>query len=263
MKLLLIFPALGLFWPTTPPATAITPAPLAVQDTATQVYERLTAEVDAAYKEWRETLTELRKAASESGEEVPAEAWVRPYGPFIPKFLAAADTYAGTEDAVPFLTWVVQNGFGVDDEQAKDTFRKLVDVHVASPQLEPLGSFFGQLGYYFDEKEAASLVATIEKGTPSDTLRAWAVYSRCSATLEKADIESDEFLKAKGEVLAALEKASDKRLASEAKGQIDVRETFSIGMVAPDIAGIDLDGTKFALSDYKGKVLFVDFWGDW
>ncbi len=263
MKLLLIIPALGLFWPAAPPATATTPAPLAVQDTATQVYERLTAEAEAANTAWRKELSELRKAAQETGEEVPAEAWVRPYGPLIPKFLAAADTYAGTEDAVPFLTWVVQNGFGVDDEQAKETFRKLVDVHVESPQLESLGGFLGQLGYHFKEKEAASLVATIEKETSSDTLRAWAVYTRCSTTLEKAAIDSDEFLKAKGEVLAALEKTKDRRLTSEAKGQIDVRETFSIGMAAPDITGIDLDGTKFALSDYKGKVLFVDFWGDW
>jgi cytochrome oxidase Cu insertion factor (SCO1/SenC/PrrC family) len=36
-----------------------------------------------------------------------------------------------------------------------------------------------------------------------------------------------------------------------------------IGQVAPDIEGEDLDGTKFKLSDYRGKVVVVDFWGDW
>ena len=30
-----------------------------------------------------------------------------------------------------------------------------------------------------------------------------------------------------------------------------------------DIAGVDLDGVAFKLSDYKGKVIFLDFWGDW
>jgi len=35
------------------------------------------------------------------------------------------------------------------------------------------------------------------------------------------------------------------------------------GDVAPDIEGIDLDGTPFKLSDYKDKVIFLDFWGDW
>ena len=35
------------------------------------------------------------------------------------------------------------------------------------------------------------------------------------------------------------------------------------GDVAPDIVGVDLDGVEFKLSDYKGKVIFLDFWGDW
>lgn len=36
-----------------------------------------------------------------------------------------------------------------------------------------------------------------------------------------------------------------------------------IGAVAPEIEGEDIDGVKFKLSDYRGKVLVVDFWGDW
>ena len=32
---------------------------------------------------------------------------------------------------------------------------------------------------------------------------------------------------------------------------------------APDINGQDVDGRKFKLSDYRGKVVLIDFWGDW
>jgi hypothetical protein len=32
---------------------------------------------------------------------------------------------------------------------------------------------------------------------------------------------------------------------------------------APEIAGEDLDGVPFRLSDYRGKVVVLDFWGDW
>jgi AhpC/TSA family len=35
------------------------------------------------------------------------------------------------------------------------------------------------------------------------------------------------------------------------------------GKPAPDIAGEDIDGKKFKLSDYRGKVVLLDFWGDW
>lgn len=31
----------------------------------------------------------------------------------------------------------------------------------------------------------------------------------------------------------------------------------------PEITGKDVDGVEFALSDYEGKVLMIDFWGDW
>jgi hypothetical protein len=35
------------------------------------------------------------------------------------------------------------------------------------------------------------------------------------------------------------------------------------GKPAPDIAGTDIDGKQFRLSDYRGKVVLLDFWGDW
>ncbi|HTF91011.1 MAG TPA: hypothetical protein VK843_21530 [Planctomycetota bacterium] len=38
---------------------------------------------------------------------------------------------------------------------------------------------------------------------------------------------------------------------------------LQIGMVAPDFESIDENGTKFKLSDYRGKVLVIDFWGNW
>jgi cytochrome oxidase Cu insertion factor (SCO1/SenC/PrrC family) len=36
--------------------------------------------------------------------------------------------------------------------------------------------------------------------------------------------------------------------------------TPKVGSVAPEIQGIDADGVAFKLSDYRGKVVLVDFW---
>lgn len=36
-----------------------------------------------------------------------------------------------------------------------------------------------------------------------------------------------------------------------------------VGQTAAEIEGVDLDGVPFKLSDYRGKVVFLDFWGDW
>lgn len=38
---------------------------------------------------------------------------------------------------------------------------------------------------------------------------------------------------------------------------------IQIGKVPPDIVGKDMDGTPFQLSDYRGKVVVLDFWGFW
>jgi hypothetical protein len=38
---------------------------------------------------------------------------------------------------------------------------------------------------------------------------------------------------------------------------------LAIGKVAPEIEGEDVNGKSFKLSDYRGKVVVLDFWGDW
>ncbi|HMC67040.1 MAG TPA: TlpA disulfide reductase family protein [Gemmataceae bacterium] len=35
------------------------------------------------------------------------------------------------------------------------------------------------------------------------------------------------------------------------------------GDTAPDIEGVDIDGKPLKLSDYRGKVVLLDFWADW
>ena len=36
-----------------------------------------------------------------------------------------------------------------------------------------------------------------------------------------------------------------------------------VGKPAPPTRGTDADGVAFQLSDYRGKVVMLDFWGDW
>lgn len=51
-------------------------------------------------------------------------------------------------------------------------------------------------------------------------------------------------------------------------GKIAAQDLFearnlAIGKVAPEVAGADLEGVDFKLSDYRGKVVVLDFWGYW
>jgi cytochrome oxidase Cu insertion factor (SCO1/SenC/PrrC family) len=49
--------------------------------------------------------------------------------------------------------------------------------------------------------------------------------------------------------------------ASVAKGNAAVGT--EVGNLATEIEGEDIDGQRFKLSDYRGKVVVLDFWGNW
>jgi hypothetical protein len=52
-------------------------------------------------------------------------------------------------------------------------------------------------------------------------------------------------------------------LADAAKADLFEIRNLVIGKKAPEIEGEDIDGKKFKLSDYRGKVVVLDFWGNW
>ena len=47
-------------------------------------------------------------------------------------------------------------------------------------------------------------------------------------------------------------------------GRKEYREkNLAVGMAVPDFTAKDIEGAEFKLSDYKGKVVLLDFWGFW
>jgi hypothetical protein len=38
---------------------------------------------------------------------------------------------------------------------------------------------------------------------------------------------------------------------------------LAVGRTAPEIIGKDLDGKPMKLSAFRGKIVMLDFWGDW
>ena len=53
------------------------------------------------------------------------------------------------------------------------------------------------------------------------------------------------------------------KLADVAKDQLFILKHLSVGQPAPEIDGKDFDGKAFKLSEYKGRVVMLDFWGHW
>jgi hypothetical protein len=53
------------------------------------------------------------------------------------------------------------------------------------------------------------------------------------------------------------------KLGELAKASLHELRDLAIGKVAPEIEGQDVEGVGFKLSDYRGKVVLLDFWGNW
>lgn len=110
--------------------------------------------------------------------------------------------------------------------------------------------------------------------TSEDELESWKGYLGAErvAALKSLDVAATE-----RELEALLERAS-KEFGDVVLNKGSKRETtvgrraatelfeirnLAVGKPAPEIEGVDLDGVAFKLSDYRGKVVLLDFWGNW
>jgi hypothetical protein len=89
-------------------------------------------------------------------------------------------------------------------------------------------------------------------------------YAKHLAALELDEIDKERETLYK----LILKSYSEIKLGSDTLGDLAKRELFeirylSVGKTPPEIEGEDIDGVKFKLSDYRGKVVLLDFWGHW
>jgi thiol-disulfide isomerase/thioredoxin/tetratricopeptide (TPR) repeat protein len=79
-----------------------------------------------------------------------------------------------------------------------------------------------------------------------------------AALLEEADQLYEQLQTRYGDI-----KIGTRTLAEAARAELNELRNLRIGKVAPEIEGEDLDGKPMKLSDYRGKVVVLDFWAHW
>jgi hypothetical protein len=80
------------------------------------------------------------------------------------------------------------------------------------------------------------------------------------ASLQLVLKESEELLRRAADKFCDVKLASGGTVGDKANSELDDVLHLTVGKFAPDIEGEDQDGKKFKLSDYRGKVVLLDFW---
>jgi hypothetical protein len=115
-----------------------------------------------------------------------------------------------------------------------------------------------------DPAWAEKHLRTLYAKNPNDDIRRQAKFSLATVLKNKDVASQPEAEKLLQSVIEELGKNADKSpLVKQAQSELDDMKVRGLGRPAPEIAGSDLDGKAFKLSDYKGKVVLLDFWGFW
>jgi peroxiredoxin len=212
-------------------------------------------------------------------------------------FLKLAREYPGDPAALDALHWVVTHTLGTPD--AGEAMDLLAQDHITSPQIGPICcELDGYYGAGF--KPLEQLLRAALRDNPHRDVQGvvtFALARRLKRDRENAICERLHFeCESKGRIFEAVPKPrltalelDGMRAESEALYQRVIEQfgdvkprseavlpymdvdcplgdaarielPLSIGRIAPEIEGEDLDGKHFKLSDYRGKVVVLNFW---
>jgi hypothetical protein len=217
---------------------------------------------------------------------------------FVDKFMGLAKENPKTPIAAKALVWVAMNGRGTP--ASAEAAKQLLEDH---PDSQEIGTVVQMLGMGMPDPNNEALLQKVIETSPHDEVKAKATFSMANLLKQMIDfkgrMDSDpqvaeamsrslpkpslEYLQAIGTEANPLDKLNgrieelyqkivdnypdvklgNRTLGKVAEGALFEMRYLSIGKIAPDIEGKDFDEVAFKLSDYRGKIVVLDFWGDW
>lgn len=88
-------------------------------------------------------------------------------------------------------------------------------------------------------------------------------YQKKDKAAPKLAAEAEAFLKQTAEKYSDVVVNGRIKLADQIQDALFMLQNLAVGKKALEIEAEDIDGKVFKLSDYRGKVVVLDFWGHW
>ena len=197
-------------------------------------------------KDYRKALKKGRKAATEYLREVGQPD-------------RAAYSAEMKEVAAYSMAWLAANGGGAESRNA---LAYLFENHISSPAMEMVVT---RASVGVKASVAQERFRKLLKANKSKTVKGLATFMLAESLAGDPPEDTTEIEELYQTVIDDYADVENRgtSIADSAKSSLYEIQYLTIGKVAPDIEGEDLDGVKFKLSDYRGKVVLLDFWGNW
>ena len=239
---------------------SLIPAALPAQGPLTpdrvDTYERVLDEYKKAGLDWRRAKRQAKKDGTLDAFDQP-----HPVETFFARFAVLAE--AGDPDA---LLWT---GLNVEDlgrtagevaELKRSVFARLIEEFPGETAVKSLVDRLEAQDEWLTDAEIIGFLSAAYERTPLEAAKASAAY-RLGRRFE---VQGDEAGLAQAQTWyeTVVAKYASSREARKAEGRLNGLKT-AVGRMAPDFDAVDVDGNAFKLSDYRGKVTVIDFWGFW
>ena len=245
-------------------------------------------EVDAAEKAFRDAWAKLPDIHQEDPEvEKLFQAFRKKQVAGFETALEIAKANPKSDAGFAALEWLLTTPVAYHQPIGKQAMELMAEHHATNPKV---GKAIAMLAYYPPTDNdpnypaAMALMKAVAEKNPDKTARgqaalglAWQANRKFHMAESRGKNDTDRLA---GEAEKAFEtvlrdygecpnlrtrgaRPATATLAEEVDRELYELRHLRIGKPAPDIEGEDLDGAKFKLSDYRGKVVLLVFWASW
>lgn len=190
---------------------------------------------------------------------------------FFPRFVEHArqdgdgfGRFSALKEALEMLGALEADRRGAHSEELVEAIKTVLAAHMNSSELHHLSFNLCHRGPAALGRDYCDVVLKrISEQARHWDVRADALYHRALLVAEEFPSDEERRGQARAALLTVLARYPESYRREEAQGLLRELEQLQVGMIAPDFVASDEQGAEFRLSEYRGKVVLLKFWGLW
>jgi peroxiredoxin len=235
---------------------------------STRADEPDVTEIPDLLQEYQAREKAYRDAARESGAKT--DLGQHPAREYLPRFKELAEKHAGQAEALPALTWILEQAsrqtFTNPKNEVLWVVERLSRDHAAQPEIGATLEKVARTAWNLEPEPIHALYDAVLAKNKDRTVLAQAAFQKAVYTAECSE-KADEPKPLRQQAIERLRDVkktyTDSEYAKRVDGWLFELQHLQVGMKAPDIIGVDVNGKAVKLADYRGQVVVIVFWGDW